>query len=118
MQVRNCLNCNSDKTYVEKNGVNHWHHHKDGYLCHNCYYRLIQNPIKNPIRNPRRLNFKDKYLYLKEKPRKGICSICFRIVGDEIKQTQMHHFAEYHKDDPLRDTIELCVRCHRKVHVL
>lgn len=31
-----------------------------------------------------------------------------------IIETQMHHFAEYHEDDPLKDTIEICQQCHAK----
>lgn len=38
------------------------------------------------------------------------CSNC----GKRTERTEMHHM-QYHDDDPLRDTIELCVQCHRKI---
>lgn len=61
------------------------------------------------------MKFKNKIIYFKENPRKGICKKCLRKVGHGIKRTQMHHL-KYHDNDPLKDTIELCVRCHNKVH--
>ena len=63
----------------------------------------------NPINNPKRirLQFKGKTLLLKENPRKGICSKC----GKKTR-THIHHFAEYHENNPLKDTIELCSSCH------
>ena len=64
-----------------------------------------------------------KKIFLKENPRKGICHKCHRKVGDEyvncfgqiaiVKQTQIHHL-EYHHNDPLKDTVELCASCHSK----
>ena len=121
-----CLNCGSDKTYIDKRGYNLWYHYKDGYLCSRCYNRLINNPTNNPKYHPRRLVYKDKRLFMKENPRTGICSICHMKVGEEyincfgkiaiMKQTQMHHI-QYHDDEPLKDTIELCVSCHRKEHI-
>jgi len=71
------------------------------------------NPITSPINNPRRLNYKGKQIYLKENPRTGICSSCGKGVGEGIKKTSIHHI-QYHDDNPLKDTIELCSGCHRK----
>ena len=77
----------------------------------------------NPIYNPRRMTWTplSKKILLKENPRKGICQKCHRKVGDQylnclgqiaiVKQTQIHHL-EYHPNDPLKDTIELCASCH------
>jgi len=61
---------------------------------------------------PRRISFRGKRILLKENPRKGICSNCGKSVAKgEIKTTNIHH-TKYHYDDPLKDTIELCVKCH------
>lgn len=120
---RLCLNCGSTTTYVDKRGWTHWRHYKDGFLCHRCESRLIWNPILNkkwnkitnakwhPINDPKRIRFKDKRIILKENPRTGICSLC-RSQG----LTHIHHI-KYHEDDPLRDTIELCNRCHKIEHI-
>lgn len=91
--------------------------------CKKCYNRLILNPKWhpithkkwNPIWNPNDILFKGKSIHLKENPRKGVCSKCHRKVGQGIKRTNMHHL-QYHDDDPLKDTIELCVSCHVKIH--
>jgi hypothetical protein len=121
--MRVCSNCNLNKSYVRKDGYENWYRHKDGYFCQKCYHRLITNPINNKKHRPRQLVWtpNDKRLLLKESPRKGICQKCGKKIGDEyvnyrgkpaiIKQTQIHHF-EYHEDDPLKDTIELCGHCH------
>ena len=77
-------------------------------------YNLINNakwnPINNPINNPKAIKFKGKRTHVKENPRTGICSKC-----GYNGRTAMHHL-QYHKEDPLKDTIELCLSCHGKVH--
>ena len=75
-------------------------------------YNKQHHKITNRIFNPRRFTFKGRVITLKEEPRTGVCGLC-RKQG----QTNLHHFAEYHDDDPLRDTIELCVGCHIKQHI-
>lgn len=40
----------------------------------------------------------------------GVCVNC----GKEC-QTQLHHI-EYHDEDPLKDTMELCPNCHGEWH--
>lgn len=67
------------------------------------------------IRNRRKLKFKDKRISVKESPRKGVCSWCGAVKGIDCKRTNIHHI-EYHDDDPLRDTVELCVSCHTTEH--
>ncbi len=62
-----------------------------------------------------RVTYKGKTVHLKKAPRSGICQNCNRSVSrGEINETHMHHYAEYHDDDPLRDTLELCESCHLK----
>lgn len=117
MNNRTCLICSSDKSTKSK-GYENWYKYKDGYLCHKCYSRLIGNPRRDPaliikwnkITAPKRMRFKDKRITLKQRILTGICKLC-----NKKGLTNMHHI-EYHDDDPLKDTIELCVGCHRKQH--
>lgn len=115
--MRICNNCKSTKTYIGKEGKERWRLNEGKYYCQKCYGRLVgnkkyYNPIKqkifNAIHNPKRirLNFKGKTIMLKENPRKGICERC-----GFIGYTHIHHI-QYHDDDPLKDTIELCASCH------
>ena len=69
-----------------------------------------KHKAQNDKYNPRRIRlwFKNKSINLKENPRTGICSWCGR-----IGKTDIHHI-QYHDNDPLKDTIELCAVCHRK----
>jgi len=112
--MRICLNCSSKTTRIHKtkNGTpyEHWAKYKDGFICNRCYEKLINRPK----RNARLLRWTpiDKQIPLKVNPRKGICQIC-----GKVGKTNIHHFAEYHDDDPLKDTIELCVPCHNKQHI-
>jgi hypothetical protein len=96
--MRICSNCNLNKSYVNKQGYENWYRHKDGFLCQKCHVRLIAHP--------KRIQFKDKRITLKQNPRKGICSKC----GKKAK-THIHHI-KYHKENALKDTIELCGSCH------
>jgi len=96
--MRFCSNCGSNR------------YHAKGY-CNKCYCKLITNPKWRSINNKRRIKFKGKHILLKENPRTGVCSLC-----NHHGRTNTHHFAEYHDDDPLKDTIELCVSCHHKAH--
>ena len=128
---RICSSCGSSTTYIDKHGYEHWYKDK----CSRChtnkwrqdnlehtreygrnYWRKNPDKLKehnekwNPIAHaqfgPRRIVYKNTRVYLDENPRKGKCSQC----GNE-GYTHMHHI-EYHDDDPLKDTIELCPACH------
>lgn len=71
--------------------------------CHKCY-------------NKRRVTFLGKRIRANDKELTGICQICNRsVTKGEIKQTQFHHI-EYNESDPLKDTIEICVKCHYNQH--
>lgn len=66
--------------------------------------------------NEKRIKFKGKTIFLKQKIRIGVCSNCKKSVKTgEIKQTQMHHI-KYDQKNPEKYTVELCVSCHRKEH--
>ena len=70
-----------------------------------------------------RIAYKRKYIGLGFNPRKGQCSWCGNKKGDEyidahgkVMKTQkidLHHI-EYHDDDILATTIEICTSCHSK----
>lgn len=116
-----CYYCGSDETYINKNKKPNWHINLDiktkqliGFLCHKCWTRLINNVKWNPICNDmykgRIISYKGKNI-LVSKHKKGICSKCGAVKGVDCKRTSIHHI-KYHDDDPLRDTIELCNKCH------
>jgi len=60
-------------------------------------------------------------VYLPSNPRKGKCECCGKVVGEEIKTTQLHHMwyayqPETVKKNPilvLDNTIEVCYGCHQ-----
>lgn len=120
-----CMIDPTHETYV--NGGKRWGRYKDGWLCLNCYKRLVSNPkrTKDYLKkyNDKRLLFKDKQIYLSDPPRKGKCSWCGNKVGDEYidrfgkaaktKRVSMHHI-QYHDYNPSKDTVELCCSCHSK----
>lgn len=143
MRNRICAACDSESTQINKNGFENWRHHDGEILCNKCYARYVWNPVYNPITNPRRtkedikryyrktgkkwdarrLWFKGKIIYLTKRVLVGKCELCGKKVGDKyinshgrvatIRQTDTHHI-DYHDDDPLKDTMELCIGCHRK----
>jgi len=58
------------------------------------------------------VSYKGKTITLDVEPRKGYCSDC----KTKDAHTHLHH-EEYHDDDPLKDTVELCIKCHSKRHI-
>lgn len=128
---RVCAACDSDKTYITKNGHVKWRKNGEDWLCGKCYCkyvlypnvdpikralrRKIDNPIFNARYSGRYLTFKGKAILLKSNPKNGICSNCGAVKGISCKRTSIHHL-EYHEDDPLKNTIELCNRCHTIIH--
>lgn len=122
---RVCYSCGSDKTWINKFGNQQWRKHDNHSYCHKCHNKLFLNPECAARNRIRRLTFKDKRLTLKDAPRKGVCEWCNRKIGDEyiawrnkvktVNFTLIHHI-EYHPEDPLKDTVELCMSCHHKEH--
>ena len=129
---RKCSVCNAVTTYVDPRGYEVWYIDKDvGLLCKRCYdkrrYELNKERILEYNRgyqeahkeehrkhNRRRVSFKGRQIHVESCPRLGQCPECGRKVGvDAIKMTNRHH-DEYHNDDVLKDTRELCVSCHMK----
>ena len=102
IEQRRCLKC-SGKTLLSKDGFPYWNRFEDGWICNSCKGRLYY-----PKRVGKALSFKGKLIHLKENPRKGICQSC----GKQTV-TDIHHI-QYHDDEPLKDTLELCPSCHCK----
>ena len=122
---RVCFNCGLGKTYINKRGLAVWAKHDNNYYCTKCEAKLFVNPKWSPIHHANRLTFKDKRPYTKAPPRKGVCEWCHKKIGDPyiawrgktkiLNVTVMHH-VQYHPEDPLKDTIELCQSCHKAEH--
>jgi hypothetical protein len=112
--MKQCAACDSTTTQIHSNGYPQWRDHDGECMCHNCYTRYVWSPILNKKWNPRRLVYKGKTVLLSENPRKGKCKKCGKKIGHGVKITQMHH-KEYHDEDVLKDSIELCASCHGKV---
>lgn len=140
----NC-NSNKTRKVKAINGkfYDSWFKYNGGYICLKCYMKLIHHPryyknnrdriIDNGKKwyeenhdkpevierikrwNSRKMIFKRKQIYVKENPRIGVCNLCRAVVPFDCKVTNIHHIA-YHEEDPLKDTIELCARCHGKAN--
>lgn len=118
-KMRICFGCGSTKTYIDKGGHLHWYG-IDWFVriwfCENCNNKYFKNPKSLLTRHPRRVVFRKKQIQLSFNPRTGHCSLCPNNVYDgSCKKTAMHHI-EYHDEDPLKGTVELCNSCHRKYH--
>ena len=123
---RICVACDSTTTYIDKNGWVMWRFHDGDWFCNVCYQRYVAIHRYYPQPNRKfkpHFMFLGKPVYTKDEPRKGECNLCHKKVGDKfidyygkeriLKGTDLHHI-EYHKDDPLKDTVELCDSCHMK----
>ncbi len=75
-------------------------------------YRNNLDRYKN-YRN-KRFRFKGKFISINEVVRTGYCSWCPKNIHDgTCKKTHIHHI-KYHDEDPLKDTVEICISCHQK----
>src|SRR5215510_512918 len=112
---RICYGCNSTYTHINIDGFEHWFLNlpTDLLLCQKCYYKYVVNPRSSRFYSTKRILFRDKQIYLKDKPRIGKCSKCNRMIGQDVKRTSMHH-RKYHNENILKDTEELCQSCHSK----
>lgn len=119
IEGRICAACDSNTTRLNEYKNPCWRNHDGYWLCSKCYNVYVLNPVYNPIHiptsNKRRMKFKDKIIHLKINPRKGVCQVCLKKVG-EVKRTNIHHI-QYHDNDPLKDTVELCNSCHRMADI-
>ena len=87
-----------------------------GWLCRSCYQKYINAPKYWLNATKRRIRFRGKRVYNKsEVLRIGVCNWCRGVVPFDCKITDTHH-ESYHEEDPLRDTIEICPKCHNAYH--
>lgn len=107
---RVCIFCKKNWTHDS------WYNYENQPVCQICYYREIHyskyGKERDAKRHPRRVTFKGKRIYSKEKPRTGYCSHCPNNIFDKsCRRTSMHHL-KYNEKDVLENTIELCNSCH------
>ena len=103
-----CLIDSTHETYRKQ-----WYKYQNGWICSRCRNKLLNNPKHNPISHPKRIRYKGKHVYLDQNPRDGYCRTCPNNIHDgSCKRTHIHHI-QYHDNDPLKDTIEVCVSCHK-----
>ena len=116
---RHCFWCRSNRTYLQEGKYPDWHRiFNRGFLCRNCYWRLIIHPI----RNPKRIGFQDKRVIVLTElvPTDTICQKCGLTNKDsKIKYGQRlsYNHTNYDKSNYLAHTILLCCSCHRKFHL-
>lgn len=125
---RICAHCGNNTTYKTPRGKEDWFDIEGKPWCKSCYFKVFEYPKKKvkwgSIHSHRRVGFKGSSKSVKENPRIGFCNICKKWVGEEyinrfgqktpITKTDMHHI-NYHEDNPLKDTLELCSSCHAKI---
>jgi ribosomal protein S27AE len=111
---RICFNCGLSQTYT-----NQWYKHNEKHYCKKCNNKLYNNPKWHSITRNWVTSFKGKSRYIGFRPKREVCSRCgmkkgekYTIWGEQkTVKIDLHHI-QYHEDDPLKDTIELCGRCH------
>jgi hypothetical protein len=81
--------------------------------CKYCQEHKRRRDALNKKKNTKRIQFHGKDVWLPFDPKAGVCNVCRAVKGIDCPTTEMHH-VEYHLDAPLKDTIELCPRCHRR----
>lgn len=110
-----CYSCGTENSL--ECGKQHWYHNHDmeqNRLCKKCYDKLIHNKsFKHKLakRNwtKKTIFYKGVRIAVRKIVRLGICKKC----GKTDCKTELHHI-QYHDDDPMKDTIELCSSCHGK----
>ena len=119
---RKCFNCGSNQTRTafhssDKHPYKVWRRIKGEWHCHNCYCKLTTTPERQKQKNANRFKYKGKYVRTQEilRKRTGKCSRCPNNIFDgSCEYTQFHHIGEYVDDDPMANTVELCLSCHSK----
>ena len=77
-----------------------------------------ENTLKNPntpFKRYRGLYYKGKKIYFDFHIRCGVCNLCRAVEKIDTYSTQRHHDNDiYFDEDPLKNTLEICVSCHAK----
>lgn len=119
MKEYECYSCGSNTTTINKHGYSQWRTNRDlisgkiiHSLCLPCYNHLIWSPPRIEKMSKRRITYKNKRVYTETIPRMGTCVLC----NETGIRTHIHH-VEYHDNDQLRDTIEICISCHKIIEL-
>lgn len=71
-----------------------------------------KNP-KTPLERYKTLDYKTKKIRFEFEIRCGVCNLCRAVEKIDTYSTQRHHDNDiYYDENPLKNTIELCVNCH------
>lgn len=108
--MRNWMNENYEEYRLRRDAYEEAN--KDMIVENRKQYYETHRPIKLEY-SKRRFRYKDKKLIAPTNPRKGICFFC----EEKNILTHIHHM-KYDDENPLDFTIELCVSCHRKMHMI
>lgn len=72
-----------------------------------------ENNPNTPFRRFKSLSYKGKRLTFKFDVRCGVCNLCRAVEKIDTYSTQRHHDNDiYFDNDPLKNTLEICVNCH------
>lgn len=134
---KKCVNCGSTTTRMacdkRRNNriIERWRYIWEndqvvGMLCYACDDRINWQERRQEYfkeARKKRIKYKGKTTYTGINQKTGVCSWCNKKIGDtfidrfgKTKTIQyMHtHHLEYHDDNILKDTIEICPQCHGK----
>lgn len=126
---KNCMDLNYgrsqkgreyQKQYREQNNDRIKQTQKQCYEKNREHYikRAKENAEKNPNKPLKRfkvLDYKTKKIRFEFEIRCGVCNLCRAVEKIDTYSTQRHHDEDvYFDNEPLKNTIELCVNCHAK----
>ena len=98
-----------------------WLHNRDEnnntihLICNACRQSIFIKDQKirlGKIYKSKQIYFKTKCINIGYEPRVGVCNWCRAVAGFDTKSTHMHHEV-YDSNDFTKNTIELCISCHR-----
>jgi hypothetical protein len=107
-----------EKEYRETNKDRIKQTQKECYIKRRDYYisKSRENELKNPNTSLQRykvIQYKQKKIRFKSDIRCGVCNLCRAVEKIDVYSTQRHHDNDiYYDDDPLKNTLEICVNCH------
>src|SRR6185312_10860575 len=108
---RHCFGCNSSETVA-----GNWYLNPptDYVLCSNCYLLIIKRDKLSDYKTRHSmLYYKVRTFCFLGEIRIGVCNLCRAVAPFDTKMTQRHHDnGIYFDDNPLKNTLELCLECH------
>ena len=110
-----------EKEYREKNRDHIKRTQNDCYIKRRQYYiekskENKENNPNTPLRRFRSFDYKGQKIHYKFDVRCGVCNLCRAVEKIDTYSTQRHHDKDkYYDENPLKNTIEVCVNCHGKL---